>query len=322
MGLKIITRKFILLFVAVFFAVTSCLAQSDTFIRTHADTLKVLRLQYLADSTAFMRQKFIADSIAMQFIAMPDPNRHDQFIDTLLKNDGLDGYLFKGGTPKHHIGVGSPREVRDKWVIWTIFALLIYTGILNRVISKDIYSIIQAFYNKRAFTKISKEDSVLTSWAFICLFSLFGFTLGLYIYQITDYFNLTYSISGFKLFITLSVVVIALFVLKVLILHVLAFIFDIRRLVGEYISILYLTYFNIAFVFLPVVICFSLLPASLLPWLLRFSLLLLSLIFIIQYLRSTINIISNFRFHKIYLFIYLCALEICPILIMIKALDI
>ncbi|MES2429170.1 MAG: DUF4271 domain-containing protein, partial [Bacteroidota bacterium] len=30
----------------------------------------------------------------------------------------------------------------------------------------------------------------------------------------------------------------------------------------------------------------------------------------------------NFRFHKFYLFIYLCALEICPILILIKALNI
>lgn len=315
-------RRIISLFIAVFFAVGNCLAQTDTIIRTHADTLKVQRLQYLADSAAFMRQKFIADSLAMQFIGMPDPNRHDQFIDTLLKNDGFDGCLFKDGTPKHHIGVGSPRQMRDQWVIWAIFALLIYTGILNRVISKDIYSVIQAFYDRRAFTKISKEDSVLTSWAFICLFSLFGFTIGLYIYQITDYFDQSYSIDGFKLFITLSVIVITLFVLKILILRVLAFVFDIRRLVGEYISILYLTYFNIAFVFLPVVVCFSLLPAYLLPWLLRFSLLLMVVIFIVQYLRSTINIISNFRFHKIYLFIYLCALEICPILIMIKALGI
>ncbi|WP_448701131.1 DUF4271 domain-containing protein [Mucilaginibacter sp. AW1-3] len=314
-------RKVVLLFMVVFGTAISCFAQADT-VRTHADTLKVQHMLYMADSLAQVRKKAIADSIAMQFIAAPDPNRHNQLIDTLLKNDGLDGYLFKGGTPKHHIGVGTPREGRSKWVIWAIFALLIYTGILNRVISKDVHSVIQAFYDKRSFTKISKEDSVLTSWAFICLFSLFGFTIGLYIYQITDYYNLTYSIGGFQLFITLSLIVIALFILKILILRVLAFIFDIGRLVSEYTSILYLTYFNIAFVFLPIVICFSLLSASLLPWLLRISLFLLGLIFLVQYLRSTINIISNFRFHKIYLFIYLCALEICPILIMIKALDI
>lgn len=321
MGLKTNMRKVVLLLIAVFGTVAGCFAQADT-VRTHADTLKVQHMLYVADSLAQARKKFVTDSIAMQFIGAPNPGRHNQFIDTLLKNDGFDGYLFKGGTPKQHIGVGTPRQVRDKWVIWTIFILLIYTGILNRVISKDIYSVILAFYDNRAFSKINKEDSVLTSWAFICLFLLFGFTVGLYIYQITDYYDRTYSVSGIQLFIILSLIVIALFILKVLILRVLGFIFDIGRLVNEYVSVLYLTYFNIAFVFLPIVICFSLLPASLLPWLLRLSLVLMALIFLVLYLRSTINIISNFRFHKIYLFIYLCALEICPILIMIKALDV
>src|SRR6185312_5917089 len=116
MGLKIYIRKVVLLLIAVFGMAIGCLAQVDT-IRTHEDTLRVQHMLYRADSLARARQKAIADSLAMQFIGTPDPNRHDQFIDTLLKNDGLDGYLFKGGTPKHHIGVGAPREVRDQWVI-------------------------------------------------------------------------------------------------------------------------------------------------------------------------------------------------------------
>jgi len=321
MGLKIYIRSLLLLFIAVFGTAIHCLAQADT-VRTHEDTLRVQHMMYVTDSIAQARKKFVADSLAMQFIGAPDPGRHNQYIDTLLKNDGFDGLLFKGGTPKHHIGVGTPRTARNAWVIWTIFGLLIYTGILNRFIGKDMYSVIVAFYDKRTFGKISKEDNVLTSWAFICLFALFGLTVGMYLYQIIQYYNLTYTISGFQLFITLSVIIIALFLAKILLLRVIAFVFDINRLVGEYVSVLYLTYFNIAFIFLPVVICFSLLSASLLPWLLQFSLLLMALIFLVQYLRSTINIISNFRFPKFYLFIYLCALEICPILILIKALGI
>ena len=321
MGLKTYIRTLLLLFAAVFSTAISCMAQADT-VRTHEDTLRVQHMMYVADSISQARKKFVADSLAMQFISAPDPGRHNQYIDTLLKNDGFDGLLFKGGTPKHHIGVGTPRTARKAWVIWTIFGLLIYTGILNRFIGKDMYSVIVAFYDKRTFGKISKEDNALTSWAFICLFSLFGLTVGMYLYQILQYYNLTYTVSGFQLFITLSVIVIALFLAKILLLRAIAFVFDINRLVGEYVSVLYLTYFNIAFIFLPVIICFSLLSASLLPWLLRFSLLLMGLIFLIQYLRSTLNIISNFRFPKFYLFIYLCALEICPILILIKALGV
>jgi hypothetical protein len=258
MGLKTHLQKFILLLIAVLFTEMVCFAQADT-IRTHADTLKVLRIQYLADSTRMAREKFVQDSINTQFVRMPDPNRHNQFIDTLLKNNGLDGYMFKNAMPKHHLGVGTARHGRDKWIIVAIFALLIYTGILNRVIGKDIYSVIQAFYDKRAFAKISKEDNLLTSWAFIGLFSLFGFTIGLYFYQVAAYFDIHYAISGFQLFITLSVIVIVLFIVKIMVLRVLAFIFDIQKMVRQYVSILYLTYFNVAFVFLPIVISFSLL---------------------------------------------------------------
>jgi len=58
------------------------------------------------------------------------------------------------------------------------------------------------------------------------------------------------------------------------------------------------------------------------PYLKFFTALAITVIFAWQYLRNSVNIISSFRFHKFYLFIYLCALEICPVLILIKALDI
>jgi hypothetical protein len=75
-------------------------------------------------------------------------------------------------------------------------------------------------------------------------------------------------------------------------------------------------------VFLCVTICFSLLAARFIPVLFIFAIGLSGIIFVWQYIRNSLNIISDFRFHKFYLFIYLCALEICPVLILIKAIDI
>jgi hypothetical protein len=154
------------------------------------------------------------------------------------------------------------------------------------------------------------------------LFLLFGFTFGLFLYQLAAYYNVYYSISGVRLFVFLSVLIIALFAVKFLALKIIGFIFDINKLVSEYVSILYLTYFNIAFVFLPVALCFSLLDAKYVPYLLAMAIGLIVIIFTWLYLRSSVSIISNFRFHKFYLFVYLCALEICPVLILIKALNI
>jgi hypothetical protein len=270
------------------------------------------------------REKFVADSIAMQYIKYPDSASERQYINRLLKEKAYTGRTFLD-IPYKIKGLvkdGHARQTRDQWVIVIIILLLIYTAILNIALNKDIKNVLLSFYSKRVLSQTVKEETAISFWAFIGLFLLFGATFGLFLYQLSAYNNAYYSISGFRLFVALSLIVISLFSVKFLVLKFIGFIFDINSLVSEYVSVLYLTYFNIAFIFLPVAVCFSLLDVIYIPYLLATALALIIIVFSWLYLRSSVNIISNFRFHKFYLFIYLCALEICPILILIKALNI
>jgi hypothetical protein len=217
---------------------------------------------------------------------------------------------------------GHTRQTRDSWIITMIIGLLLYMALLNIVMNKDVKNVFESFYSKRTLSQAGKEEGHINFWSFIGLFLLFGLTFGLFLYQLAAYKSAYFSVSGFRLFTSLSLIIIILFAFKFLMLKFVGFIFDIQKVVNEYVSILYLTYFNIAFVFLPVTVCFSLLAAQYIPYLLAVAILLIVVIFTWLYIRSSVNIISNFRFHKFYLFIYLCALEICPILILIKALNI
>ena len=281
------------------------------------------REKFTADSVK-ARVKFMADSIAMQYIKYPDSALNRQFVVATLKANLYTGTDFLDITTKSKsiLKEGHNRQTRDQWIIVIIIGLLIYTALLNITLNKDIKNVLQSFYSKRHVSQAGKEEGYINFWSFIGLFLLFGFTFGLFLYQLAAYYKTYYTISGVRLFVALSFIVIALFAVKFVILKVLGFIFDINSLVSEYVSILYLTYFNIAFVFLPVAVCFSLLDAQFIPYLLAVAAVLIVIIFTWLYLRSSVNIISNFRFHKFYLFIYLCALEICPILILIKALNI
>lgn len=277
-------------------------------------------LDSVAQATA-QRQQFIEDSLANMFI-MPDSNRVNQFTTYVMEHELYKGknFLDIPFTLKRTSGYGHNRKSRDPWIIAIIIGLLLYTAFLNLTLGTEIKSIFQSFYSKRA-SMMDKEDRGINLWAFIGLFLLFGLTFGLFLYQLAGYNGVYYSISGMSLFLALSLIIIILFAFKFLLLKMLGFLFDIDRLVGEYITTLYLTYFNISFVFLPVAVCFSLINAQLIPYLLAVALILIVVIFIWIYLRSSVNIISSIRFHKFYLFIYLCALEICPILILIKVLS-
>ena len=280
-----------------------------------------------ADSVAAViakqnREQIIADSLGM-LLLKPDSLRENKFLAAMHKTPlaNIESLLNIPRAPANELSTGSIRHYRNPWLIITVIGLLIYMGLLNIVLGNDIKIVVQSFYNKQALSQMDKEGGVINLRAFIGLFILFSFTFGLFLYQLTVFYGASYSLGGFRLFIFLSVLTAILFALKFLVLKFIGFVFDVGKVVSEYIAILNLTYFNIAFVLLAVGVCFSLISSVYIQGLLFFTEVTIVIIFAWQYLRNSVNIISNIRFHKFYLFIYLCALEICPILILIKALN-
>jgi len=302
-------------------------AQSDSaYVRRYASERSIkaqIMNAVMQDSLARLnREAFVEDSIATAYI-FPDSLRQDQFITGLLKYNLSDLLSGRRANPGYqgYLKTGVVRAQKESWLIVAIIGLLIYVGLLNFFFSSDIKSVIQSFYKKNARAQADKEGVQVSWWGVIGLFILFSLSFGMVLYQYTLYKNMYHAVSGFQLFISLSILVALLFLFKYLVLRFLGFIFDIGKLVGQYITILNLTYFNIGFLLLGTSICFSMLSAQYLGLLLNITLLIVAIIFAWQYLLNSVGIISNFRFHKFYLFIYLCALEICPILILIKALD-
>ena len=270
-------------------------------------------------------QQYVQDSLSTIFIRPAARSQHDALVDTLLKQTLYRGnnFLDIRAPEKSLLKEGSSRPSRDPWVIGVILALLIYAAILNRVMGKDLESIWTSFYSKRILNQVSREEGVINSWTFVALFLLFALSFGLFLYQFSVYRHVYYySVGGFSLFLSLALIILVLFAVKFLLVKFLGYVFSINRLVSEYLSVSYLTYINIGFVFLPVSICFSLLPDPLIRFVLIFAWLLIGAIIVWQYLRGSVGIISNILFYKFYLIVYLCALEICPILILIKALNI
>ncbi|MGZ3945629.1 MAG: DUF4271 domain-containing protein [Mucilaginibacter sp.] len=305
-------------------------AQQDTTASQSTDTtVRGRQKQHLPflDSVAQamqMQQQQAQDSLTSVYIRPADSLRQDQLVDSLLKHHLYTGtnYLDIHTKSNSRLKEGSSRPSRDQWVLVIIIGLLLYTAVLNRLMSKDVESVWSSFYSKRVLSQVSKEDSMIGSWTFIGLFLFFGLTFGLFLYQFSAYQHVYYTISGFPLFISLTFIILVLFAVKFLLVKFLGFVFNINKVITEYLSVSYLTYFNMAFVFLPVAVCFSLLADGLIPYVLWLAYGLIAAIFVWQYLRGSVEIISNILFHKFYLIVYLCALEICPVLILIKALKI
>ena len=207
----------------------------------------------------------------------------------------------------------------DVWVLTTIMVLIFIFALLNQTFSKQLTAIIQSFFSNRILTNLNKEDNLFTSWPFLVLFVQFGFTVGLFFYLAAQFKKLGEVQAGFQFYVTISLLIIGFYGLKIAVLKLLGFIFNIQKPVGEYISILYLSYFNASLLFMPLVLAFALSPLKYGGYYIGIAVILLLIIFVFQFIRAGINIISNYRFSKVYLILYFCTLEICPILILIKA---
>jgi hypothetical protein len=269
--------------------------------------------------------KAIRDSLSTVWVKAPDPDRPNRFLDSLIslyKVEKLDfrSWALKFQKKSLRYDEGSPIQHRETWVIIVVLFLVLFFALIRFFFSTELNTIIHAFYSNQALSKVNKEDTLFSSWAFVFLYLLFGLIIGLYLYLSGKYLEISYPAEGFELFIYLSAIVIGLFTMKIIVLRIAGFLFDVKRLVREYVSVLYLSYFNAAILFLPVVIAFSLTSYRFAVIYSYIGIAMLIIIFALQFLRAGANILSNYKFPKVYLIIYLCALEFCPLIILFKAL--
>ncbi|WP_348619694.1 DUF4271 domain-containing protein [Pedobacter lusitanus] len=302
-------------------------AQDLSVVRDSTVKRRVYKPRLVRDSAFLVRQKFVTDSIMTHTWILPDSliNKH-MLMDSIMKANvfeklDLDAWFKKYSKLKKvsRFRTGTPLHKGQTWVLGFIVLLLVVFAVLRISFSKQLQSIVQSFYSNRGLNNLNKEDNVFSSWPFLFLFIQFGFTIGMFFYLVAQYYQLAYVHQGFRFFVSVSVLVVVLYAMKIFLLRILGHLFNIQKPVHEYISILYLSYFNISLIFIPLVVAFALSPMKYGIYYIVISFILLGVIFTFQFIRAGINILSHYRFSKFYLFMYFCALEICPILILIKA---
>jgi len=284
------------------------------------------RQRLVRDSADNARRDFVTDSVMKASWLFPDSmiNTH-MIMDSILqantvgRSNLINRYKDYASVPKSKYRFGKPLPKGQLWVLGVVAALLLLFAILRVSFTKQLQTIVQSFFSNRVLNNLNKEDNLFTSWPFLLLFVQFGFTVGMFFYLVSQFYHLAFSGSGFQFYLSISVLIVVLYILKILILRVLGHLFNVQKPVNEYVTILYLSYFNLSLLFIPLVIAFALSPLKYAPIFIAISFILLGTIFAFQFIRAGVNILSKNRFSKVYLFLYFCALEICPILILIKA---
>lgn len=292
--------------------------QADTL---HATLYANSAMPY-ADST----QVKAVDTLTPNILKKRDSLTNALWLDSLSKGYGFEVFSLEKQLNSIYYDVekvvyqqGNLLPKGDVWILGIIGFLLVLFAVLKNTFAKQLSAVVQSFYSNRALSNLNREDNLVTSWSFLLLFIQFGFTIGMFFYLVAQYRELEQAQGDFTFFVSVSISVILLYLLKIVVLRIIGFVFDVQKPLHQYISILYLSYFNASLLFIPIIIAFALSPTKYGSWYVLLGILALVLIFVFQFIRAAVNILSQYRFPRLYLFLYFCTLEICPILILIKA---
>ncbi|WP_304066417.1 DUF4271 domain-containing protein [Pedobacter glucosidilyticus] len=307
------------------FTVQGKLSQDSLSKKT--DSLKIAQFQNwrLQEALLKAQQAKIRDSITWYYLN-PNPKRENLFVQQMLKKyviADLYTHIFDAKKSKNAIyGVGKTITKLHYWVLFVMLGLLLLFALLKRIFSKETEMVFSAFYDNRILAQINKEENIFTSWFFLFSYLLYSLITGLFLYLFIATQGTGVSLTGFSLFLSVSFYLGLFLGVKILLLRFIGFVFELGKLVREYVHIIYITFFNVAILFIPLTIILILTVYKDSNWILGIAAMLLSIILIAQFSRLVVQILSNYKLSKFYLILYLCAFEICPVLIVIKALNI
>lgn len=221
---------------------------------------------------------------------------------------------------EYAVSQGQAKILRPMWVLYVVFFLFLAVAVIRLLFPGELEMILHAYLNERALQQVSKEDNMLTSWPYVLLYLVFSLSLGLFIVAVNAGLQSQLHISV-EQYLKTSLIVAALFISKILFIRFISFVFELNRLMREYVAVLYLVYFNSMFFLLPFLLAVVFVPTHYFKIILILFSVLASMLFVYRFLRTAIRLFGNHRFSLFYLILYLCALEVAPILILVKTLS-
>lgn len=241
----------------------------------------------------------------------------EDFKQELLSNDHTGLYQSQNYSLRRE--EGGNKFNREQWIVFWLIFLVFFLGIIRYVFSGYTAYLIYSYYQDTAFSQITKEDNQFTSWPFLFSYLLSGLTLGLFIYVTltSGYFNNSFPI-GFDNYLILSLSLILLLSLKILSTKFIAFVFESQKIIRQYIVTIYLSYINVGLIALPMVFAMAFLPFDNLKWIIPVTGVLIIIVLLYRVIKVLMDLFTNYRFSKFYLIVYLCTLELSPILVLLK----
>jgi len=213
--------------------------------------------------------------------------------------------------------IPSNYHFQPSWVMMLIVLSVMIIGYLFSAFHSRFISVLKAVFTARFANELAREEYSLTHPASIFLSINFILTSSFFILQLfssNKFFSFGIE-TNFISFLVVIACVVSTYVIKILSLKILGFIFDKPFITGEYTFIIFLVNQIVGIGLIPIIIFIAYGNMSYTKGFIYAGIVLMVLAFIVRVGKGTISALTRGEVTLFYLFLYLCTLEILPLLI-------
>ena len=263
------------------------------------------------DSTAVTR----ADSIARDAAEKQKKARLEKF-QRVIKDNPV--FLFTRAPVESNLFVRKEQE--NEALFYFLVGLVFYFACIRLFFGKYLDNLITLFFRVTMRQQQIREQLLQTPLPSLLLNILFVISSGLYLALLARHHNFNYFGDLWITFLYAIAFVSGIYLGKYLVLKLTGWIFNIRNATDTYIFIVFLVNKMIGIFLLPFIVFMAFPNQYLLPILVMLSYVMLVLLFGYRFFNSFRPIRSEIKVNRFHFFLYLCAFEIAPLLLIYKVL--
>jgi hypothetical protein len=203
------------------------------------------------------------------------------------------------------------------WITIILLSSLVLIAVIKFAFSERFIKLFSLSYSEKYFTNYSKSKPLIFNTFHFLFFIIINFNISLLIYYAIKAFEPAKISNDLSFFLQIVLILLLFFIVRYLIGYLLGIVFDLTEEQDRVTLLKISSLAYLSMLFFPLLVLINYSSASLHKILITFSLTIALILFFMRYFAIAKNLTLNFN-SFFYLLLYICALEIAPILVIYK----
>lgn len=248
------------------------------------------------------------------------PLHQESAYDVFLRSLASKNMFLQANKPRYY-DLNTLRPYKDlDWLVYLVTGIVLLLGIIRLAYLKYFSDLFRAFLNPTLSQRQLKDQLSQSPFPNFLLNAFFAVSLGVYLYLLMYRQQYIFNADAWLLIPGLVLLVAVIYVSKYLVLRFCGWLFGNSDLADAYIFILYLINKVLGILLVPFLVILAFCQPEIARAFLYISLFFIILLIGYRYVRSYSVVKQYLSFSKLHFFLYLCAFEVAPVLILTKVL--